>query len=161
MLFHEFGRIFFFFFFAAALLGPIFTLFTKGNCEKTTGRRSNTNFCLLAATHYTFIISICLFQRTCGPSTLEWVALCKEWDHGLLCFDKSNLIMPLACTIGGAGVEVRVKIYIYIPTKGERVKKQREKEGGRDLAWWEELDEKCSSLCGQVGVTPSSVTYQL
>lgn len=42
--------------------------------------------------------------------------------------------MPLACTIGGAGVEVRVKIYIYIPTKGERVKKQREKEGGRDLA---------------------------
>lgn len=126
---HAFSWIwkdFFFLFFAAALLGPIFTLFTKGNCEKTTGRRSNTNFCLLAATHYTFIISICLFQRTCGPSTLEWVALCKEWDHGLLCFNKSNLIMPLACTIGGARVEVRVKIYIYLPK--ERVKKQREKE---------------------------------
>lgn len=75
--------------------------------KRPRGRRSNINNFLL--TYYMFIDFYLL------TSVHLWAIYTAAFirDRGFLCFSKSDLIGPLACTVAGTGVEVRVDGYKY------------------------------------------------
>lgn len=61
--------------------------------------------------------------------------------------------MPLAFTVGGAGVEERIDVYVYLQKESKRkgeIKHNNER--------CKQFHEKSIGLCGYLGVNPSSVT---